>query len=75
MRRQTILSQSPALKRDILWTCTDTSPPFDRFGLYAAVFSKNIDRCLRVGKALSSGSVGVNCTGPTVAFDMPFGGT
>jgi acyl-CoA reductase-like NAD-dependent aldehyde dehydrogenase len=44
------------------------------FGLYAAVFTKNIDRALRVAKALEAGSVGVNCTSPTVAMDMPFGG-
>jgi aldehyde dehydrogenase (NAD+) len=44
------------------------------FGLYAAVFTKNIDRALRVAKALEAGSIGVNCTSPTVAMDMPFGG-
>jgi aldehyde dehydrogenase (NAD+) len=44
------------------------------FGLYAAVFSKNIDRALRISKALEAGSVGVNCTSPMLAFDMPLGG-
>lgn len=44
------------------------------FGLYSAVYSKNIDRALRVAKAMEAGSVGVNCTSPTVAHDMPFGG-
>lgn len=44
------------------------------FGLYAAVFSKNIDRALRVASALESGAVGVNCTSPTAALDQPFGG-
>jgi aldehyde dehydrogenase (NAD+) len=44
------------------------------FGLYAAVFTKNIDRAMRVAKALEAGSVGINCTSPTIAFDMPFGG-
>jgi len=44
------------------------------FGLYAAVFTKNIDRAMRVARALEAGSVGVNCTSPTFAMDMPFGG-
>ncbi|KUI66325.1 Aldehyde dehydrogenase [Cytospora mali] len=44
------------------------------FGLYAAVYTKNLDRALRVAKALESGYVGVNCTSPTTAQDMPFGG-
>lgn len=44
------------------------------FGLYAAVFSKNIDRALRVAKSLEAGTVGVNCTSPSGAKDMPFGG-
>ncbi|KAK0389347.1 hypothetical protein NLU13_2922 [Sarocladium strictum] len=44
------------------------------FGLYAAVYTKNIDRALRVAKALEAGTVGVNCTSPTGARDMPFGG-
>ncbi|KAH8179377.1 aldehyde dehydrogenase family protein [Sarocladium implicatum] len=44
------------------------------FGLYSAVFSKNIDRALRVAKSLEAGTVGVNCTSPSGAKDMPFGG-
>lgn len=44
------------------------------YGLYAAVYSKNINRALRVAKALEAGSVGINCTSPTGAKDMPFGG-
>lgn len=44
------------------------------FGLYAAVYTKDIDRALRVAKGLESGMVGVNCTSPTGAWDMPFGG-
>lgn len=45
------------------------------FGLYSAVYSQNINRALRVAKAMEAGSVGVNCTSPTIATDMPFGGT
>lgn len=44
------------------------------FGLYAAVFTKNIDRALRASKLLEAGTVGVNCTSPSMAKDMPFGG-
>ncbi|KAL2206880.1 aldehyde dehydrogenase [Sarocladium strictum] len=44
------------------------------FGLWAAVYTKNIDRALRVAKSLEAGTVGVNCTSPTGARDMPFGG-
>lgn len=44
------------------------------FGLYASVYTSNVDRALRIAKALDSGYVGVNCTSPAVARDMPFGG-
>jgi aldehyde dehydrogenase (NAD+) len=44
------------------------------FGLYASVFTKDIDRAVRVSKALDAGTVGVNCTSPTGAKDCPFGG-
>jgi aldehyde dehydrogenase (NAD+) len=44
------------------------------FGLYASVYTANIDRAVRVAKALESGYVGVNCTSPTSARDLPFGG-
>ncbi|ORY66062.1 aldehyde dehydrogenase domain-containing protein [Pseudomassariella vexata] len=44
------------------------------FGLYAAVYTTDINRALRVAKGLESGMVGVNCTSPTGAWDMPFGG-
>ncbi|KAF2710976.1 aldehyde dehydrogenase-like protein [Pleomassaria siparia CBS 279.74] len=44
------------------------------FGLYASVYTKNIDRALRFATGLESGTVGVNCTSPTLAAGMPFGG-
>lgn len=44
------------------------------YGLYAAVYTKDVNRALRMAKKLDSGSVGVNCTSPTGARDMPFGG-
>lgn len=45
-----------------------------KYGLYAAVYTKDINRAMRVAKGLESGLVGVNCTSPTNATDMPFGG-
>ena len=44
------------------------------FGLYAAVYTKDVNRALRMAKKLEAGTVGVNCTSPTGALDMPFGG-
>ncbi|KAK9783377.1 hypothetical protein SCARD494_13196 [Seiridium cardinale] len=44
------------------------------FGLYAAVYTNDLDRAMRCAKSLESGMVGVNCTSPTGAWDMPFGG-
>lgn len=44
------------------------------FGLYAAVFTKDIDRAMRVATKMESGTVGINCTSPNTAHDMPIGG-
>ncbi|KAF1844823.1 aldehyde dehydrogenase-like protein [Cucurbitaria berberidis CBS 394.84] len=44
------------------------------YGLYAAVYTKNIDRAIRFAKGLEAGTVGVNCTSPITGRDMPFGG-
>lgn len=44
------------------------------FGLYAAVFTRDLDRAVRMSKALEAGTVGVNCTSPTNASDAAFGG-
>lgn len=44
------------------------------FGLYAAVYTRDINRALRVAKKLESGYVGVNCTSPVTGRDLPFGG-
>jgi aldehyde dehydrogenase (NAD+) len=43
-------------------------------GLYASVFSKNINVALRVARGLQAGNVGVNCTSPYGAYELPFGG-
>ncbi|KAB8278825.1 aldehyde dehydrogenase domain-containing protein [Aspergillus minisclerotigenes] len=44
------------------------------FGLYASVFTKDMDRAVRLSKLLEAGTVGVNCTSPTIVKDMPMGG-
>ena len=44
------------------------------YGLYASVYTEDLSRAMRVSKALEAGEVGVNCTSPTIAHDMPFGG-
>lgn len=44
------------------------------FGLYASLYTKDLDRALRVAKKLESGMLGVNCTSPTSSWDLPFGG-
>ncbi|KAF2749968.1 aldehyde dehydrogenase [Sporormia fimetaria CBS 119925] len=44
------------------------------FGLYAAIYTKDVERALRVGAKLESGCVGVNCASPQTSWDLPFGG-
>ncbi|OJK02791.1 hypothetical protein ASPACDRAFT_1879018 [Aspergillus aculeatus ATCC 16872] len=41
--------------------------------VYASVFTKNFDRALQVSKLLEAGTVGVNCTSPSMTKDMLFG--
>lgn len=44
------------------------------YGLYAAVYTKDLDRAMRVASRLKAGTVGVNCTSPTKGDNTPFGG-
>ncbi|KAI0058870.1 aldehyde dehydrogenase [Artomyces pyxidatus] len=44
------------------------------YGLYASVFTKDIDRAIRVAKQLESGQIGINTASPTLYYDVPFGG-
>ena len=60
-------------------TFTDENEVLERandteYGLYASVFTKDISRALRVAKKFEAGMIGVNCSSPTMAVDMPFGG-
>ncbi|KAL1982077.1 hypothetical protein VTN96DRAFT_1790 [Rasamsonia emersonii] len=44
------------------------------YGLYASVYTKNLDRAMRMAKAFEAGTVSINCASPSLAPDMPFGG-
>ncbi|EXA31891.1 hypothetical protein FOVG_16872 [Fusarium oxysporum f. sp. pisi HDV247] len=44
------------------------------FGLYSAIYTRDIDRAMRFARASEAGTVAINCTSPTGAFDLPFGG-
>jgi aldehyde dehydrogenase (NAD+) len=44
------------------------------FGLYAAVYTRDVSRAMRMATAMEAGTVGINCTSPSGGFDMPFGG-
>jgi aldehyde dehydrogenase (NAD+) len=39
-----------------------------------SLYTKDLERAIRVSKRLVSGMVGVNCTSPTGCWDLPFGG-
>jgi len=56
-------------EEDVLAKANDTE-----FGLYASVFTKDINRALRFVKGMEAGTVGVNCSSPYIGVDMPFGG-
>ncbi|CAG8981753.1 hypothetical protein HYALB_00013766 [Hymenoscyphus albidus] len=44
------------------------------FGLYASIWTKDLERVMRVSKKIESGMIGVNCASPTSCWDLPFGG-
>ncbi|PWY75215.1 aldehyde dehydrogenase [Aspergillus sclerotioniger CBS 115572] len=54
---------------DVMARANDTE-----YGLYASVYTRDLSRAMRAAKRFEAGSVCINCTGPTMALDMPFGG-
>ena len=44
------------------------------YGLYAAVYTRDVSRAMRFAINMEAGTVGINCTSPSGAFDLPFGG-
>lgn len=57
-------------EKDVLDRANDTE-----YGLYSSLFTRDVSRALRVAKRLEAGTVGVNCTSPMMAFDMPVSST
>jgi aldehyde dehydrogenase (NAD+) len=45
-----------------------------KFGLYESLWTRDLERALRVSKKLESGMVSVNYASPTGSWDLPFGG-
>jgi len=56
-------------EEDVLAKANDTE-----FGLYGSVFTKDLDRALRFAKGMEAGTIGINCSSPTIGVDLPFGG-
>ncbi|CAK7221509.1 hypothetical protein SBRCBS47491_004549 [Sporothrix bragantina] len=44
------------------------------FGLYSSIYTKDVERALRFARLLEAGAVGLNCSAPTQALDMPVSG-
>ncbi|KAJ5764736.1 hypothetical protein N7520_004295 [Penicillium odoratum] len=44
------------------------------FGLYASVFTRDLNRAIRIAKDFEAGSVAVNCSSPYYCQDLPLGG-
>lgn len=61
--------QSFRTEEEVIQRANDTE-----FGLLASVFTKDLDRAIRLSKALQAGTVAVNCTSPSYAKDAAFGG-
>ena len=62
-------AQTFSSEDEVIKSANDTE-----FGLYAAVFTKDIDRAIRVSKALQAGAVSVNSSGPIHCKDAAIGG-
>ncbi|KAI8410788.1 hypothetical protein FOFC_10647 [Fusarium oxysporum] len=44
------------------------------YGLYSSIYTRDVERALKFAKFLEAGAVGLNCSAPTQAMDMPVGG-
>ncbi len=44
------------------------------FGLYASLYTKDLERALRLSKKLESGMIVANSASPQGSWDTPFGG-
>ncbi|KAF5227782.1 hypothetical protein FANTH_14678 [Fusarium anthophilum] len=44
------------------------------YGLYSSIYTRDVERALKFAKFLEAGAVGLNCSAPTQALDMPVGG-
>ncbi|OGM49498.1 aldehyde dehydrogenase [Aspergillus bombycis] len=56
-------------ERDVIRAANDSE-----YGLYASVFTRDINRAIRVAKYFEAGSIGVNTSSPYYCQDLPLGG-
>jgi aldehyde dehydrogenase (NAD+) len=45
-----------------------------KFRLYTAVYTRNVSQAMHFATSIEAGTVGINCTSLTSAFNLPFGG-
>ncbi|KFY36076.1 hypothetical protein V494_05338 [Pseudogymnoascus sp. VKM F-4513 (FW-928)] len=45
-----------------------------KYGLYAAVFTRGVNRAMKFATGHEAGTIGVNCTSSMTAHDLSFGG-
>ncbi|KAL7800714.1 aldehyde dehydrogenase [Trichoderma afarasin] len=56
-------------EEDVLARANDTE-----YGLYASVFTRDLNRAIRIAKGFEAGAVGVNTASPYYSQDLPLGG-
>ncbi|KAL2812680.1 Aldehyde/histidinol dehydrogenase [Aspergillus cavernicola] len=61
----------PLMKEEIFGDPTGQRP---EYGLYASVFTRDLNRAIRVAKDFEAGSIGVNTSSPYYYQDVPLGG-
>ncbi|KAJ5718831.1 uncharacterized protein N7483_009913 [Penicillium malachiteum] len=78
--------ESPIMKEEIFGAVScinrfkDEADALERandseFGLYATVFTHDLNRAIRITKNFEAGSVAVNCSSPYYCQDLPLGGS